>query len=400
MSFKSQPVFRTNWMKAAAFVPVLAPPAVVLAALLAALVTAPAALPASESSEQSDNSTNDRPRTLVEVAPVERARVERRIEATGTLRAPEQLMLKSRGRGRVAEVRFREGEAVAAGDTLLRLEPDRAEAAVQEAAAALSQAENEHARLQELSGRDFVSTQELEQAAAAAAQARAALRVAREDLHDRTLSAPFDGVIGERLVSPGELLEPNTPIARLQQLDPLDLQLQVPGTALGRIAPGAKVRATTPAYPDAHFDGELRFIAPHVDDISRTLRLEARLPNPERRLKPGLFMRAVLITGTQEILRVPEEAVVARGPVEHLFVVRSVSPPDQESEESRSAQRFQVERRTLSTGLRRDGWVEIRDGVSAGERVVVAGLQSLRDGRAVRIKSAEVEHANPAEGES
>ncbi|WPL13413.1 MULTISPECIES: efflux RND transporter periplasmic adaptor subunit [Thiorhodovibrio] len=315
-----------------------------------------------------------RPPAPVEVVPVERARVESRLDATGTLRAPEELMLKSRGRGRVAELRFREGKPVSAGDTLLRLERDRAEAAVREAAATLSQAENAQARLQELSGRDFVSTQEQEQAAATTAQALAALQLAREDLRDRTLIAPFDGVMGERLVSPGELLEPSTPIARLQQLDPLDLALDLPGTVLGQVAHGAEVRATTPAFPDETFRGAVRFITPRVDPDTGTLRLEARFPNPERRLKPGLFMRARLITGRRDLLRVPEQAVVAEGPSEHLFVLQAGA-----------GESTRVARRTVATGLRRDGWVEIRDGVNEGERAVVAGVQSLRDGRAVRV---------------
>jgi membrane fusion protein (multidrug efflux system) len=346
------------------------------------------------SQTSADESTDDalgkeasqgRPPALVEVAPVERAEVESRLEATGTLRAPEELMLKSRGRGRIAELRFREGEAVTAGDTLLRLERDRAEASVREAAATLSQAENAQARLQELSGRDFVSTQEQEQAAATTAQSLAALQLAREDLRDRTLIAPFDGVMGERLVSPGELLEPSTLIARLQQLDPLDLGLDLPGTALGQVAIGAEVRATTPAFPGETFRGEVRFINPRVDPKTSTLRLEARFPNPQRRLKPGLFMRAELVTGSRELLRVPEEAVVAQGPSEHLFVIQTSS-----------GEPTRVARRLVTTGLRRDGWVEIRDGVSEGERVVVAGLQRLRDGRAVRVASTDAARPDAA----
>lgn len=279
------------------------------ALLLTLLALSPAAIlqhgpsgaRASQSSADGSNGASSgkaasqgRPPALVEVAPVERAQVESRLQATGTLRAPEELMLKSRGRGRVAELRFAEGEAVSAGDTLLHLERDRAEAAVREAAATLSQAENAQARLQELSGRDFVSTQELEQAAATSAQARAALQLAREDLRDRRLSAPFDGVM-------------------------------------------------------------------------------------------GLFMRARLMTGRRDLLRVPEDAVVAVGPSEHLFVIQTGS-----------GEPTRVARRTVSTGLRRDGWVEIRAGLDEGERVVVAGLQRLRDGRAVRIAKTGADGAKPA----
>jgi membrane fusion protein, multidrug efflux system len=316
-----------------------------------------------------------RPPPLVETAPAALRRVESRISTTGTLEAPEAVTITADSPGRVAAVLFEEGAAVAAGEPLLRLERERAEARVAEARARLAEKRQDLARMRELRDQQFVSPAELERAEAAAEAAAAALTVAEEDLGDREIAAPFAGVIGRRRVSVGALLDAGTPVADLRRVDPLDLLLDVPETALGRIAPGQRVTATTPAYPERTFSGEVRFIGTAVDAATRTLPLEARLPNAERLLRPGMFMRAAVVTGERELVTVPEAAVIARGPTEHLFVLvpgaDDGAPPT-------------VARRQVETGLRRAGWVAIERGVDADEQVVVGGLAALRDGATVR----------------
>jgi membrane fusion protein (multidrug efflux system) len=336
-----------------------------------------------------------RPPPLVATAPVQTLRIESRISTTGTLTATEAVTVTARSRGRVAEVLFREGEAVATGEPLLRLERARAEARVDEARAQLEERRRDLARLRELGAQQFVSASELEQAEAAVETARAALTVAAEDLADRVIEAPFDGVVGRRLVSPGALLEPGSPVASLSRLEPLDLVLEVPGTAVGEVEPGQRVQATTPAYPDQRFTGEISFVGTEVNRATRTLTLEATFPNTEGLLKPGMFMQADLITGTRDALTVPEAAVIARGPTQHLFVLQQPDDPNANDSAKGATGSKTVrpaagrappvaERRKVDTGTRRAGWVEIIDGVSAGERVLVAGLQTLRDGMAVR----------------
>ncbi|WP_295886154.1 efflux RND transporter periplasmic adaptor subunit [uncultured Thiohalocapsa sp.] len=344
-----------------------------------------------------------RPPPLVETAPVRERRVEQRISATGTLIAPEAVTVTARTRGRVARVLFEEGDRVAAGAPLLRLARERAAARVDEAKAQLDEQRRDLARLRELRAQDFVSATELEQAEAAAESAAAALAVAEEDLDDRVLKAPFAGIIGRRLVSPGALLEPGTPVADLRRNDPLDLLLDVPETALGRVTLGQRVTGTTPAYPDRAFRGEVTFVGTRVSRDTRTLPLEATFPNPDGALKPGMFLQAALVTGTQILLTVPEAAVIARGPTQHLYVLDAAAGGDHAAEDAQAEapgarpetagepaahgadrQPTKVRRRSVQTGLRRSGWVAITDGVSAGEQVVTAGLQGLRDGAAVR----------------
>ncbi|MFW6257978.1 MAG: efflux RND transporter periplasmic adaptor subunit [Halochromatium sp.] len=325
--------------------------------------------PASTETEQ------ERPPPTVEVAAVERAEIEARLQATGSLKAAETVTITARSRGRVEAVRFEEGSEVSKHQALVLLERKRAQAAVREAAARVAQTARQLERLETLDADAFVSETELEEARAAASEARAALQVSSEDLADRIVEAPFDGRIGRRRISPGALLEPGMTIASLSRTAPLDLLLDVPDNALAKIETGQQVIATTPAYPQQRFKGRVTFVSPEIAEDTRTLTLEATFDNADHQLKPGLFMTAELVTDRREILRVPEAAVIAQGPRHHLFVLDTKDADSQ----------ARVRRQPVQTGIRRDGWVEITDGVSADERVVVEGVQRLRDGIAVEI---------------
>ena len=334
--------------------------------------------------------------TLVETAPVARRLVEQRIAATGTLLASEAITITARTRGRVTEVRFSEGDAVTAGEPLIVLERTRAQAQLQEAEAQRDETRSDLKRLRTLRGDQFISESRLEQASAAADSATAALTLAEQDLEDRVISAPFAGVVGRRLVSPGALLEPGTAVADLRRNDPIDLLFDVPETAIGGIAREQRVRATTPALPEQTFEGELTLVGTALDEATRTLPLEATFANPHGLLKPGMFMQVTLITGERELLSVPEAAVIARGPTQHVFAVERASADSgtnsrptpnpngrpgaashasaKDHEQSAGGATALARRRAVETGTRRDGWVEIDSGLTADARVVVAGL--------------------------
>jgi membrane fusion protein (multidrug efflux system) len=354
-----------------------------------------------------DDQSGSRSRmSLVETTPVAQRRVEQRIAATGTLLASETVTVTARTRGRVEAVRFNEGDAVATGEPLVVLERTRAQARVREAKAQRTETRSDLERLRTLRGEQFVSESRLEQAAAAAESAAAGLTLAEADLDDRVIAAPFAGVVGRRLVSPGALLEPGTPVADLRRNDPIDLLFDVPEAAIGPIERGQRVRASTPALPEQTFDGKLTLVGTALNTNTRTLPLEATFGNQRGLLKPGMFMQVTVITGERELLSVPEAAVIARGPTQHVFALeRGASSPGTKASpganpgagEDPSAQKGKqsaagataiARRRAVKTGIRRDGWVEIRSGLQADDRVVVAGLQGLRDGAKVRVKPA------------
>jgi membrane fusion protein (multidrug efflux system) len=334
-----------------------------------------------------------RPAPLVQTAEVRQRPAEHRIQATGTLQASEAVTITARTAGRVTEIIFHEGDAVGADDVLVRLDRIRAQASVDEARARVAETRSDLDRLRDLRTQQFVSEAELEQTESAAATAAARLTRADEDLRDRDIKAPFAGVIGRRRVSPGALLEPGTPVADLRRIDPLDLLLDVPETALRGIELGQRVQAFTPALPGEGFTGQLTLVGTALDPATRTLPLEATLANPDGRLKPGMFLQAELITGTRRLLSVPEAAVIARGPTQHVFVVErpDTGSVDDGSAPASGSNGQTVRRRQVETGIRRDGWVEVSAGLEVGQHVVVAGLQGLRDGDQVRIEGGDIE---------
>ena len=326
-----------------------------------------------------------RPPPLVQTALAERRRVAATIGATGTLIAPEAVTITTEANGRVAEIRFEEGDRVGRGDLLVVLERDEDQARVREAEARVVQIRRQVARQRELYEQGFVSAGEVERTDAALEEAKAALAIAREALDERGIEAPFAGVTGRRLVSPGAFLEAGSPITRLTQMHPLDLLFEVPGRQLGDLRPGLAVRATTPAYPDVVFTGELTFIGTELDAGTRTLPLEATLPNPDARLRPGMFMDVTLVLGERETLTVPESALISQGPSQLVYRLEGGGRGAGAGEGEGSDGSAHVSRQSVETGVRRDGWVEIRSGLAAGDRVVTQGQAVLSDGMAVRL---------------
>jgi membrane fusion protein (multidrug efflux system) len=327
-----------------------------------------------------------RPPPLVETAQAELRPLESRVGATGTLIPPEAVTVTTEAAGRVAEIRFEEGDRVAKGEVLVVLERRRQEARVREAEARVLQARREAARRTELYEKDFVSAGEVERSGAAREEAEAALSVAREDLEDRTIQAPFAGVTGRRLVSPGALLQPGTAITRLTLVETLDLRFDVPERRIGRVLLGQTVKAASPAYPGETFTGEVTFVGTELEQATRTLPVEATLPNPGGRLKPGMFMSVDLIVGKRDALTVPEAAVVSRGPTQYVYRLRAGTV-----QESRGASGGgdtgggpRVGRVPVETDVRRDGWVEIplRPGGGRPSGGLGARVPARRHGRA------------------
>jgi len=312
----------------------------------------------------------ERPPPGVEVETAQTRGISVTVQVTGTLEAPERVSVTSEVTGRVDSIRFTEGEAVEKGDTLVVLDRRQARAEVARAEARVRETSRETERQKELKSEDFSSQRDLDQAVAAEDVARADLEIARERLDDHTIEAPFDGVTGRRLISPGTYIEPGEEVTRLSMLKPLELVFEIPENRVAGLQSGMEVAAATPAYPGRRFTGTVTFTAPELRTATRTLALEARLPNEAGLLRPGMFMTVELVLEERRSLTVPEAAVISEGPASFVY---SVS-------ESGTARRHSVH-----LGVRREGWVEIREGLESGTDVVVNGHQNLQAGRPVRV---------------
>ncbi len=205
---------------------------------------------------------------------------------------------------------------------------------------------------------------------AAVREQEAGVELARRELDDYHVRAPFDGVVGARLVDEGNYVETGTPLVILQQTDPVDIVFQVPDKFAAELRLGARVRVRT-RDGGRPLEGELAFIDPRIDESTRMLSVRARLPNPDGRLRAGQLVDAEMLLDVRRgQVVVPEEAILAAGGRTWVFVVNG----------------GRAERRDVTLGERLPPHVEVLSGVDADETIVVAGQHRLRDGAEVEAR--------------
>ena len=312
----------------------------------------------------------DRGGTPVEVARAEHRTVQDSLQAVGTLLARESVEIVTEVAGRITEVPVREGEQVEAGEPLFILDQVRARADLREAIAQRDDARSKYRRAAALFENRDVPESEVDERRSALEVAEARVEIAESRLRDRTIRAPFDGVVGLREVSPGAYVEPGTELTTLDDLSVVRLDFAVPERFLGGLVPGLTVEARSLGFGDHVFEGTVIRTGSRVDPITRTVRVQAEFDNDEGRLRAGMFLTARLVLAEREAVMVPEEAVLKEGRGSFVFRV-----------EDDTAHRMEV-----AIGQRKDGRVEVIGDVEDGMRVVVRGLQTVRDGREVRVQ--------------
>lgn len=309
------------------------------------------------------------PPVNVEAVRAELQDVVEEIVVIGTLDSNESVIIRPEIAGRIAKIHFAEGERVKRGEPLISLDASVQEAELREAEAALNVSRRNFARAEELlkTGAGAVRQRDEALGKLEADQARVALAQAR--LQKMTLTAPFDGVLGLRRVSVGDYVTPGQDIVNLENIDPIKVEFRVPETSLRDIREGQKIRVQVDAFPDASFAGEVYAIDPRIDAAGRSVAIRARIPNPDSRLRPGLFARVALAVDERRSVMAPETVIVPRGDEQYVYRVI-----DNKAVLTR-----------VTVGLRRNAQVEIRSGVEPGELIVSAGQIKLRDGAPVAV---------------
>lgn len=357
---------------------------------------------------QETTAASSRPRE-VRVVPAAAERMARVVAATGTLAADEQMTLGMKVAGRVSEILVDLGSVVRRGQPLARLDPtdfrlrvEQAEAALQQARARLglapdgtgdrvdpeqtalvrqaralldearlsrdrmatlwegqgvarAQLDAAEAALQVAEGRYQDATEEVRNRQAVLAERRTELEIARQHLGDTVLTAPTDGAIRERRVSPGEFLGAGAPVVTLVRVHPLRLRIAVPERGASRVRIGQTVRVTVEGNSNA-YEGRVVRLSPAIEEANRTLQIEAEVPNERGLLRPGTFARAEIVTHTdQPAVLVPASAIVTFAGIEKVITVH-----DGKAVETR-----------VRTGRREGDRVEIVEGLEAGAPVVV-----------------------------
>lgn len=295
-----------------------------------------------------------------------------KVEAIGTLRANETITLASTVTETVTAINFTDGPRVMKGDVLVEMTDGEEKALLDQQRALVNEAQKQLERAKGLAATGAVSKEVLEQRQREASSTRAGLAALASRLDDHIITAPFDGVVGLRNVSVGALLQPATKITTLDDDSVMKLDFAVPSVFLPTLKPGVKIIAKAPGFAE-DFTGEVSAIDSQVDEATRSVVVRAIIPNPDAKLKPGLLMTVVLLKSPRESIGIPETAIVPEGRKQFVFVVNGTT----------------VEKREIVVGARREGDLEVTQGLKEGEKVIVQGTMMVRDGGAVSVTAEQ-----------
>lgn len=311
---------------------------------------------------------------LVIAQPVQYKTIVESIEAIGTAQANESVTLTAKVSDIVSRVNFEDGDSVERGKILIELANEEQSALLAEARANLEDATTQLRRLKDLGNKKLVPDSDIDEAKAQANAAKARLDSIAARMQDRLVRAPFSGVLGFREVSTGTLLTNNTPITTLDDISVIKLDFTIPEIHLNALQPGFKIQATSEAFKDQLFEGDIRTIGSRVDPVTRAVTVRAIIPNQERLLRPGMLLGINIIISERTSLVVPESAVTQVGDETYVFL---------------AGKDGKAKKQNISIGARRFGYMEVNAGLKDGEVVITEGAFKLRDGAAIKVQDME-----------
>ena len=302
-------------------------------------------------------------------APVRIAEDRLTLEAVGTGRAQRSVALRVENRGVVAEMPLEAGRRYRAGDVLLRLDDTDQRLAVELAETRLAEADRVRERFAQLQDSGAAAQARLDEVRTAAEVARIELEAAREELSERVVLAPFDGIAGLSQIDVGDWVGSDVDVASFDDRSRLLVEFELPEALIARVRPGTTVTASTPAVPGRRFEGSVAAIDSRIEEASRTARVRVAIPNPEDRLRPGASFTVRLELPGEQYPVVPELALQFSEGALHVW---RIDGDEAEPVEVRLVRR-------------REGEVLVEGALGEGDLVVVEGTQRLAPGQEVTV---------------
>lgn len=317
-----------------------------------------------------------RPAIAVATAQVESRPVARNLSLIGNLKSENSVVIASEVAGKIDQVYVTAGQQVKAGDPLLKLDADKAAATVAEAQAFYGDEQRKLNEFTKLHKRGALTKTELDAQQASVDVAKARLDAAKADLDDRHLKAPFAGTVGLVDITKGQLVTAGEALLNLDDLSLMQLDVNVPEQYLSELNKDIHVSANSKAWRDKTFDGELTAVDSRVNNDSLNLRARININNDERLLRPGMMMEATMAFEPEVSAVIPVQAIEYSGTKRFVYLVDSEG----------TAHRTEVK-----LGARIDNLVTVENGLEIGDRIVVQGLVSMRDGTKVNDLTAKGE---------
>lgn len=291
------------------------------------------------------------------------------VEAVGTARANEQVIITSKYSDIVEAVYFDDGQQVNKGDILVELNDREEVAKVDELLANLSESKAQLKRLSELLASRATSTSVVEEQQAKTKSIEAQLVSARAKVSDLVIRAPFSGILGFREVSQGAYVNAGSSITNLDDVSRIKVDFHLPERLLTHINVGQRVSAANTAYQDKMFIGKITAIDSRVDSTTRTIKVRAIINNYSLKLHPGMLLNIIVLLDVETILQLPESTIIPIENKHYVFIENN----------------GKAVRKTIQIGRRHRGLVEVVSGLVAGENVVVEGALKLRDGTEINV---------------
>ena len=298
----------------------------------------------------------------------------------GSITAVHQVTVNPEVAGRVTKIFFEPGTIVKAGDPLVQLNdaPDQGDLANYQAQARLAQISLQ--RSQALRRSDFASQETVDQNHSQLDQAKAEIDKTEAIIAQKLIRAPFSGRLGIRQIDVGQYLTAGAPIVTLTDLSMLYINFTLPATQRSEIAVGQRVDITADAYPGRLFTAKFTTIEPQISPDTRTIQVQATMPNPDDALLPGMFVNAAVVLPPQ-----PDTIVVPETAVEYTLYGDSVYVIHEDGKDAKGNPILKAVRTPVKTGARWDGKVAILDGLKPGEQIVAAGQVKVQNGAQVAV---------------
>lgn len=295
------------------------------------------------------------------------AQLDNRIFTSGTVLPDESVDLSSEASGKITAIYFREGERVRKGDLLLTINDADLQAQLQRLKFQETLLVEREFRQRILLEKEAVSQEVYDRALADLNTNRAEMLMVEAQIAKTRVKAPFDGIIGLRMVSEGSYITPNARIASLVKMQPVKIEFSIPERYAPEVRPGNKISFTI-GSTSKNYEAVVYAIEPLIDQSTRTLRLRALYPNPGLEVLPGSFATVELVLRTYyEAVTIPTEALVPMLGSQTVFVYRGgVAEP--------------VE---VETGLRTSDVIQVLSGLNSGDTIITTGILQLRKGMPV-----------------
>lgn len=319
---------------------------------------------------QGQQNTRNANATPVQAHQVAISRQANIIESLGTARANQAVTLVSAQSDYIKNIFFDDGDTVKKGQLLVELQDAEEKTRVEELEILLKEEKRKLKRLQQLAKTQATARSALDEQEASYEATKTQLASAKIKLAEMKLYAPFSGKLGLREVSTGTFVNTSTEITTLDDTSVIKTDFNVPEKYLAQIAIGMTVTATSPAYPTKTFSGKVSHIASRIDAATRSIKITANFDNKDNMLRTGMLLYTQLELSAQNTLMVPEKSLIPQQDKHFVYVINDNV----------------IEKRQVTIGLRRGGWVAIGSGLSEGEQIVTEGIIKVRPNSQVTIK--------------